>query len=154
MPRAKMKAVVKPKTTRGRRAKSAAVEVPVEVITPPAPVAPSVRLTTNTDSVFEEMDLPPDREPDVLRPDLDLDDEQKAQFAKMLNSKMNLEERANQLVTLARLTSSKTAAIGLRAIQVINEITGVTEDKAAETPSMFTLPEGSEISVAVEEPEK
>ena len=170
MPRAKaaVKKGRKPRktVTRGKRAKSALVEAPVEVVEAPKPPSGLERSTSQpmkavgleADPYRPEADLF-DESPDmpdvhVPRPDADLDEAQKAEFVKLLKSKMTLEERADQLVSLAHMTSSKTAAIGLRAIQVINEITGVTKEEATEAPSMFNLPEGAEISIEVEEPEK
>jgi isoaspartyl peptidase/L-asparaginase-like protein (Ntn-hydrolase superfamily) len=55
----------------------------------------------------------------------DLDQEQREMFAELLRKNFSLEERAKQLVDLAKLTDTKRAAVGLRAIQEINAITGV-----------------------------
>ena len=80
----------------------------------------------------------------------DLDEEQRAMFARLLRKKMSLEERAEQLISLAKLTDTKRAAVGLRAIQEINAITGIHDNKPQEAPPMFQLPEGTSVSVRVE----
>ena len=91
---------------------------------------------------------------DELRPDQDLQEAEKALFKKLLDANMPLEDRAKQLVKLASFSDTKRAPVALRAIQVINEITGVTDDAATEAPSMFSLPEGVNVSIKVDVPEK
>ena len=91
---------------------------------------------------------------DDLRPDMDLLEEQKEEFKRILDKKLTLAQRGDLLVSLAQKTGNKTAPVALRAIQVINEITGVTQQTDSEAPSMFTLPEGVKVSVSVETPEK
>lgn len=85
-----------------------------------------------------------------LDPAGDLDEEQREMFAKLLRENFSLEERAKQLVELARLTDTKRAAVGLRAIQEINAITGVHDPKPQETAAMFNLPEGTSVNLHVE----
>jgi len=80
----------------------------------------------------------------------DLDKEQRALFAKLIGEKMSLEERAQQLVDLAKLTSDKTAGVGLRAIQEINAIVGIHDPKPQETPSLFKFPDDTSVSIHVE----
>jgi hypothetical protein len=79
-----------------------------------------------------------------------LDDEMRVKFAAILRQKMSLEERAEQLVELARLKDTKRAAVGLRAIQEINAITGVHDPKPQETPPMFVFPEDTQVAIHVE----
>jgi hypothetical protein len=163
----KAKITVKTKPKRGRRPKSEAIEVTPEVVKPPAPPAPSVRtrktpklvgssstVSVDSDVFVESPPMPVKKEPDPLRPDQDLTEAQRAEFAAVLNKKLGLEERADLLVELAHKKCTKTAAVGLRAIQVINDITRMTEDGASEAPPMFNIPDGAEISVEVEVPEK
>ncbi len=147
MPRANKKVTVK----RGRKPKSAVVEKPALKLVGDK-VAKADKYTAD---LFDESPaMPATPEPDELRPDQDLDAAQRAEFAKLLNSKMSLMERADRLVALAHKNCTKTAAVGLRAITIINEITGVSEDVDKEAPSMFTLPEGATVSIEVETPEK
>jgi len=80
----------------------------------------------------------------------DLDAEQKAEFARLLQSKFSLKDRADALVKLAQMTDTKRAPVGLRAIQEINAITGVRDDKANEAHSMFKLPEDTSVSIKIE----
>jgi hypothetical protein len=103
-------------------------------------------------SLFENAPQLPTR--DELRPDQDLLEAEKAEFKKLLDQKMPLNVRAEKLVKLAGMTGNKTAPVALRAIQVINEITGVSEDLGEDAPAMFNLPEGVKVSVNVEVPEK
>ena len=63
---------------------------------------------------------------------------------------MSLEDRANQLVELAKLTDTKRAPVGLRAIQEINAITGVHDPKPQESPAMFVFPEDTKVNLHVE----
>ena len=79
-----------------------------------------------------------------------LDDEERQRFARLLAERMPLSERVDQLISLARLTDTKRAPVGLRAIQEINAITGVHDSKPAETPPMFVFPEDTQVSVHVE----
>lgn len=87
---------------------------------------------------------------DVIPPlDSDLSPDEKAMFTRLLNIEMPLEVRAKQLGILARKTGQKTAAVGLRAIIEINEITGLRKDRATEAAPMFALPAGSSVSVSI-----
>lgn len=90
------------------------------------------------------------RPPDGISVSKDLDEEQREMFAQILKSKMTLEERANALVALAKMTDTKRAPVGLRAIQEINAITGVHKDKPNESQSMFVFPEDTTVSIHVE----
>ena len=165
MPRKKVAA------KRGRRPKSATIEkaVPVEVYTEPSPISPATRyvsvseieeldseVTVSTTpeaiSLFSESPDLPVRDP--LRPDQDLAEAEKAEFKRLLDAEMPLNERARQLVKLARFSDTKRAPVALRAIQVINDITGVMEDAANEAPSMFNLPSGVKVAINVEVPDK
>ena len=89
-------------------------------------------------------------EPDAIIAAVSPADEERAAFSALLKKKMSLEERADQLVELARLNDTKRAPVGLRAIQEINAITGVHDQKVEEAPAMFALPEGTKVSVHVE----
>jgi len=134
----------------GRLPKSVTVEneVPVEV----EQESKITLVRSEVESVFES--APEIHEPDPLRPDQDLSAEQRAEFAKLLQKEMPLKVRAKQLVKLAMFSDTKRAPVGLRAIQVINEITGVTDTASDEAPSMFNLPEGVSVEVKVKTPEK
>lgn len=156
----------------GRTPKSDAIkgDIEPEIVVEEAPPAPSVRLRAPIDvepplestvevktdiqtiSMFDESPSLPEKDP--LRPDQDLTEAQKAEFKKLLDDKMPLEQRAKQLVKLAGFSDTKRAPVALRAIQVINDITGVTDDAANEAPSMFNLPEGVHVRIDVETPEK
>ena len=83
-----------------------------------------------------------------------LDDEQKLEFARLLKEKMSLEERADLLIELAHKKCTKTAAVGLRAIQEINKITGVSNDSREETSPMFVLPPDSAVAIMVKKPKE
>jgi hypothetical protein len=83
-----------------------------------------------------------------------LTEAEKLAFAKLLKQKMTLEERADCLVELARKKCTKTAAVGLRAIQEINKITGISKDDREEQAAMFVLPPGTRIAVGVETPDE
>jgi hypothetical protein len=80
----------------------------------------------------------------------DLSEEHRAIFARLLSEKMPLEDRAQQLVELAKLTDTKRAPVGLRAIQEINAITGIHDPKPQESPVMFVFPEDTRVSLNVE----
>ena len=91
---------------------------------------------------------------EIIAVERDLTPDQRAIFTKLLDDKMTLEERADQLVLLAKMHGTKTAPVGLRAIMEINRLTGLSEDRATEAPAMFALPEGTAVSVKVERVEK
>ena len=123
----------------------APVAVEVEVL-PPAPAE---------DSLFEGLDLEPEQEI-MLRPndgipplDGDLAPTEKKLFIDLLNRHMSLEARARQLVKLAQYTDTKRAPVGLRALQEINAITGISGEQATETAPMFQLPPDTRIDVRV-----
>jgi hypothetical protein len=153
---------------RTRKAKSDQIAVPVEVVEPPKPVTPAktlrvdnipldsrVKVTTDTSAV-ELFENPPDLLPerDELSPDLDLAEAEKAEFKRLLDKSMTLEDRARALVEMAGFRDQKRAAVALRAITIINEITGVTDEGVQEAPSMFNLPDGVQISIDVKAPDK
>jgi len=85
-------------------------------------------------------DAPVTTSPDL--PDLvgDLSEDQRQEFVRLLNEKMTLAERADQLVKLARFSDTKRAPVGLRAIQAINELTGVSEKPTENQTPMFAIP--------------
>jgi len=143
----------------GRRPKSEPLETEVEVeVIPPKPELEEMRsrVEVKADATAVKMfeGAPKLPEKDELRPDQDLQEVEKARFREILKGKFDLEERADKLVKLARMTGNKTAPVALRAIQMINEITGITEETQVEAPSMFSLPEGVAVSVEVKVPEK
>ena len=125
---------------------------PSEADSAPIESEVTVRADMSAISLFEGAPNLPQR--DELRPDRDLLEEEKAQFKALLDKMMPLSERASKLVKLAGMTGNKTAPVALRAIQVINEITGVSDDLSEDAPSMFSLPEGVKVKVSVETPEK
>jgi hypothetical protein len=67
---------------------------------------------------------------------------------------MSLEETADLLVELAHKKCTKTAAVGLRAIQEINKIRGISKDDREETSNMFVLPPNTAVAIKVFEPEE
>jgi hypothetical protein len=83
----------------------------------------------------------------------DLDEEERNRFANLLRQKMTLEKRAELLVEIAQMTDTKRAPVALRAIQEINQLTGLAE-KPMEESALFILPAGSEIAVATKTPRK
>ena len=88
--------------------------------------------------------------PDIIPPlDSDLTPDEKAEFIKLLNKEMPLADRARQLGILARKTGQKTAAVGLRAVIEINNLTGLSKERATESAPMFALPAGSSVSVQI-----
>jgi len=91
---------------------------------------------------------------DIPRPDEDLTNDQKAQFIRLVRENMSLRERAEQLVKLARFTDTKRAPVALRAIQFMSEIDGISEEAPTEAPTMFQLPEGSKMAIAIKTPDK
>ena len=107
------------------------------------------------ESVFEDAPmLAPAPPAEIIAVERDLTPDQRAEFTKLLDTKMTLEERADQLVELARFTDTKRAPVGLRAIMEINRLTGLSVDKPTEAPAMFALPPGTNVSVTVEKVEK
>jgi len=84
----------------------------------------------------------------------DLVEADKEAFAAMLRQKMSLEDRANQLVELAGYTDSKRAPVALRAIEEINKITGIKEDKPSDVAPMFVLPPNTAVAIKVFEPDE
>jgi DNA-directed RNA polymerase specialized sigma24 family protein len=83
-----------------------------------------------------------------------LSDEEKKEFSKLLAKKLSLDEMADLLVDLAHKNCTKTAAVGLRAIQEINKIRGISKDDREETSQMFVLPAGAKVSIDTTEPEE
>jgi hypothetical protein len=83
-----------------------------------------------------------------------LSDEEKKEFSKLLVQKLPLDEMANLLVGLAKKKCTKTAAVGLRAIQEINKIRGISKDDREETSNMFVLPPNTKVAIMTETPEE
>lgn len=127
------------------------VEVPEVPVAPEEPMIPAPK-----ESLFDDLDAqgaPSElavRPSDDIRPlDADLSADEKEVFKKLLDEAMPLAERARRLVNLARLKGSKTAGVGLRALQEINSLTGVNREADAGASPMFALPAGTEVSVTV-----
>jgi len=91
---------------------------------------------------------------DIPALDSDLTQEEKLKFTALLNKAMPLAVRAQQLAKLAQFTDTKRAAVGLRAIQEINSLTGVSRDLPTEAAPMFQLPKGTSVSVTLQKVEK
>jgi hypothetical protein len=104
--------------------------------------------------LFEDLDEPDDAV--MLRPDdgipaldSDLTPPEKMEFIRLLNTFMPLADRARQLVKLALYTDTKRAAVGLRAIQEINALTGMHKDVVGETAPMFQLPADTSVNISI-----
>jgi hypothetical protein len=92
----------------------------------------------------------PMRPDDGLPPaDTGLTEDEKKKFIELINKEINVGERAVLLGALARLHGAKTAAVGLRAIQEINHLTGMSTTRATDTAPLFVLPEGTKVAVLV-----
>ena len=132
--------------------------VPVEVVEPPQIVIETVP-ASSVESLFDDF---PDDEPDAqlavidsIPPlDSDLTPDEKKVFVDLLNKHMPLEQRAVQLTKLAHYTDQKRAAVGLRAIQEINALTGLSGASATEAAPMFQLPEGTKVAIVMQAVEK
>jgi len=105
------------------------------------------------ESIFEELGTP---EGVAVRPDdgivpLDtgLTPDEKDEFKKLLDTAMPLAERAAKLVGLARLKGTKTAGVGLRALQEINALCGLNNEASMQAAPMFQLPPGTDVSVTI-----
>src|SRR3990167_7326241 len=59
---------------------------------------------------------------EIIDVEKDMTPDQRAIFTNLLDTKMTLEERADQLVLLAKMHGTKTAPVGLRAIMEINRL--------------------------------
>jgi hypothetical protein len=103
---------------------------------------------------FDEPAVPATVQDDVPSPDEGLTPAQKLEFVRLVRQEMPLTERAKQLAVLARMRGSKTAAVGLRAIQEMNKLDGFTDDASMEVPPMFQLPEGSHVAIGIKVPNK
>ena len=138
-----------------RKAKKVAVveepaQPPIVIETVPA---------SSVESLFD--DFPDDDEPEValavrdIPPlDSDLTPDEKKIFIDLLNEHMPLKQRAVQLAKLAMYTDQKRAAVGLRAIQEINALTGLSGASATEAAPMFQLPEGTKVAIVMQTVEK
>ena len=113
-------------------------------------------------SLFEGLDLPesgtnlPATRPNDGLPalDSDLTEDQKREFVGLLNKKFSLEDRADCLVRLAKMHGTKTAAVGLRAIQEVNSVCGIKDVKPNESTSMFALPDDVKMAILVQKSDK
>lgn len=102
-----------------------------------------------SESVFE--DAPEIVEDKIIETiaDTGLSVVEKAEFSALLKKGLTLEMRADRLIKLTTFTDSKRAPVALRALQEINQITGVTKDAPNESAPMFILPEGLSLGVSV-----
>lgn len=106
-------------------------------------------------SIFDGIDdLAPEPEISPLPTDIPpmdegLTEDEKAEFVRLLKEYMPVDHRAKQLVKLANFTDQKRAGVALRAIEEINRLTGLSEDKTDTAPTMFALPQGTTVSVAI-----
>lgn len=105
---------------------------------PPIPEAPSEEIVHIP--AQDVLPLPTD----------DLTQSQKLEFIKIVQKEMSIPERAKRLAALARLKGTKTAAVGLRAIQLMMEVEGWKDEQGQEAPPIFNLPDGVSVSVKVE----
>ena len=119
------------------------------------PVVPSA----SESGLFD--DFPDDDEPEaplaireIPALDSDLTPDEKKLFVDLLNAHMPLKQRAVQLTKLAMYTDQKRAAVGLRAIQEINTLTGLSSASATEAAPMFQLPEGTKVAIVMQAVEK
>ena len=133
------------------------VAIPAEV--PAPPVVVETVPASSVESLFD--DFPDDDEPeaalavrDIPALDSDLTPDEKKVFVDLLNKHMPLEQRAVQLTKLAHYTDQKRAAVGLRAIQEINTLTGLSGASATEAAPMFQLPEGTKVAIVMQTVEK
>ena len=118
----------------------------------PLPVEPRGSLFEDLDDEDVSMVVATVSDPiqDVIPPlDSDLTPDEKAEFIALLNKEMPIADRARQLGILARKTGQKTAAVGLRAVIEINQLTGLSKERATESAPMFMLPAGSSVSVSI-----
>ena len=118
-----------------------------------APVVVEAEIVPEGGGLFDGLDVPVETAI-ALRPDDgipafdgDLAPSEKKLFIDLLNAAMPLKARAEQLVKLAQYTDTKRAPVGLRALQEINAITGLSGDQATETAPMFQLPPGTAVSI-------
>jgi len=121
------------------------------------PIVPVEPEPVQESSLFEDLEPEPELRALVeTRPadgipalDSDLSENEKLEFIRLLNGEITIQERARNLAHLSRMRGSKTAAVGLRAIQEINSITGLTKDAPNESAPMFQLPTGSSVDVRI-----
>ena len=131
-----------------------------EALPVPEPVAVLEPSPATEAGLFDDLpdpvrDIPMVRPDDGIPPlDADLTVDEKQEFIRLLNTEIPIAVRAKQLAKLARMTGSKTAAVGLRALQEINSVCGLSSDKPREAGPMFVLPEGTKIAIAVQTVEK
>jgi hypothetical protein len=119
---------------------------------PPEPEPEPIHEVTLDGPLFDDIPeeaivpLPDDGIPAL---DSDLTPDEKQEFIKLLNAELPLAERAKLLAVLARFKDQKRAAVGLRAIQEINSITGLSKERPTESAPMFVLPPDAKVSVTV-----
>ncbi len=100
-------------------------------------------------------DIIPMRPDDGIPPiDTGLTEDEKRRFIDLVDKNMGPEERAERLCDLARLCGSKTAAVGLRAIQEIHNLKRLHGEHATESAPLFVLPTDTNVAVLVQKVEK
>lgn len=77
-----------------------------------------------------------------------IDEAEKAmarQYANLLNKKLNVRQRANLLVKIAKNAEGPTAALALAALRDINAATGITSKQGSVVDSgpLFVMPDGT-----------
>jgi len=141
-----------PEPQSGQNAVLSIITEPDENLFEGAPEIPEVVEVPPT-SVFPEpepAEVLPMRPVDDLPPmDTGLAEDEKREFLALLRKEISLAERARLLAALARLRGQKTAAVGLRAQQEINQLTGLKSDKSTDAAPLFVLPEGTKVAVLV-----
>jgi len=139
----------------GKEARATVKEPDPPVFEPdplPPPEPEPIHDVTLDGSLFDDIPeeaivpLPDDGIPAL---DSDLTPDEKQEFIKLLNAELPLAERAKLLAVLARFKDQKRAAVGLRAIQEINSITGLSKERPTESAPMFVLPPDAKVSVTV-----
>ena len=140
-----------------KRGKEAGEKKPVVVaeIIPEEPVELVVPERQDESSLFEDLGEVPE---DALVPvpsdgipalDSDLTPDEKQEFIRLLNKEIPLSERATLLAVLARFKDQKRAAVGLRALIEISELTGMRGDRPTESAPMFVFPADTRVSINV-----
>lgn len=84
----------------------------------------------------------------------ELSEDERKEFAKLLNEAIPLADRARLLVKLAHHTDTKRAPVALRAIQEINALTGVSADRPTDTMPVFVLASDQTVAVVAKKVEK
>ena len=150
-----------PRVAKPRKAAAPAegLPAPEPVVDDFAPIAHAAIPEESDAGLFDDLDdeagaaiptlAPYTRPDDGIVMDVGLTPSEKAQFVRLLNQFLPLKDRALQLAKLAMYTDTKRAAVGLRAIQEINAITGMSGSAPTEITPMFALPPDTRVNVTV-----